>query len=141
MNTRETLQSIGERYNIQALYVFGSRAAEVAAFLRGEGPSPSHSVATSDVDVGVRPVRHLSAQERVRLMLELEDLLGGARVDLVILPEAPASLAAEIVAGELVYTTGPGEAAEYELYCLRRAGDQAFLERERRRMILTGGGR
>jgi hypothetical protein len=58
-------------------------------------PVPSQHLG-ADLDVGVRPVlgRRLSAQDRVRLMIELEDLLDVKRVDLVILPEADPFLAA-----------------------------------------------
>ncbi len=70
--------------------------------------------------------------------MALEDLLDVPRVDLVILPEAPPFLALDIVQGELLCATDPVAEAEYQLYVLRRAGDLAPFERERRRMILAG---
>ena len=79
------------------------------------------------------PVSRLgpSVQDRVRLSIELEDLLGVNRVDLVVLPEADPFLALDIIRGELLYCEDEDAQAEDELYVLRRAGDLAPLERER----------
>jgi len=71
-------------------------------------------------------------------MVALEDLLDVDRVDLVVLPEASPYLALDIVCGELLCATDLDAEAEYQLYVLRRAGDLAPWERERRRMLLTG---
>ena len=94
----------------------------------------------SDVDIGVepKPGRYLNAKERVRLAIELEDVLDVNRVDLVILSEADPFLALEIIRGELLYCADADAQAEYELYVLRRAGDLAFYARERWQQILTG---
>lgn len=126
------------RYGIEALYVFGSRASEIACLIRS-GQRVSEET-TSDVDIGVlpRPGVPLDAHMKVRLMAELEDLLGVGRVDLVSLPETSAFLAVDIVRGELVYEADPVRSAEYELYVLRRAGDLAPFERERIHHILAG---
>ena len=129
---------IGSRYDIVALYAFGSRARTIAGKVRGEVISPKDS--DSDVDIGVepKPGRYLYAKERVRLAIELEDVLNANRVDLVILGEADPFLALEIVRGELLYCADADAQAEYELYVLRRAGDLAFYARERWQQILTG---
>ena len=86
----------------------------------------------SDVDIGVLPRRHhrLSAAQRVRLMQELEALFAVARVDLIVLPEATAVLAADVVRGELLASTDLDAEAEAQLYYLRRAADLAPLLRE-----------
>lgn len=130
------LRFIGSRYEIAAFYAFGSRAREIAGRIRGEVPSPKDS--DSDVDIGVQPKagRYLNAKERVRLAIELEDVLDVNRVDLVILSEADPFLALEIVRGELLYCADADAQAEYELYVLRRAGDLAFYARERWQQIL-----
>ncbi|MGQ9646973.1 MAG: nucleotidyltransferase domain-containing protein [Thermodesulfobacteriota bacterium] len=132
------LRLIGNRYEIVALYAFGSRAREIAGKVHGKEifPRDPHS----DVDIGaqLRPGRHLSAKERVRLAIDLEDLLNVNRVDLVILSDADAFLALEIIRGELLYCADADAQAEYELYVLRRAGDLAFYARERWRKILMG---
>ena len=96
---------------------------------------------SSDVDIGVLPVygRTLTARDRVRLTIALEDALHIDRVDLVILPEADPFLAANIIRGERLYARDEVEADEYDLYVLRRAGDLASLERERMALILGEG--
>ncbi len=79
------------------LYVFGSRAGQVWAWMRGELPALLPGPA--DVDVGVRPIprSRFSVDEKVRPAVALEDLRGVARVDLVSLPEVDPSLAANII--------------------------------------------
>ncbi|RMF35424.1 MAG: nucleotidyltransferase domain-containing protein [Chloroflexi bacterium] len=135
---RARLCELARQYDLVALYAFGSRAVEVAARVAGEPREPTSPA--SDVDIGVLPKRgrRLTAQERVRLMVALEDLLDVDRVDLVVLPEASPYLALDIVCGELLCATDPDAEAEYQLYVLRQAGDLAPWERERRRMLLTG---
>lgn len=134
----QRLRDLARQYGLIAIYGFGSRAEEVAA--RVAGRAVEFSRPASDVDIGVLPApgRRLTAAERADLAVALEDLLGVARVDLVILPEAPPFLALDIVRGQLLCATDPDAEAEYQLYVLRRAGDLAPFERERRRMILAG---
>jgi hypothetical protein len=69
----------------------------------------------------------------------LEEFFNVQRVDLVILPEVDAFLAANIIRGERIYAEDSYVADEYELFVLRRAGDLAELERERMAMILQEG--
>jgi predicted nucleotidyltransferase len=137
----EELSSLLPRFGLVALYVFGSRAAEIAARVRGE--SPAAEQAESDVDVGAQPEsgRRLTAAEKVELALALEDLLGANRVDLVVTAEAPAFLALDVVCGELIACTDLDAQAEYELFVLRRAGDLAPFEYERRELVLKEGAR
>jgi len=133
-----TLRSIATHYEIVALYAFGSRAGEMSEKVCGKDTYPRDP--HSDVDIGVqlKPNRHLSAKERVRLTIELEDALDVTHVDLVILRDADPFLALEIVRGELLYCADEDAQAEYELYVLRRAGDLAFYARERWQRILMG---
>lgn len=83
----------------------------------------------SDIDLGVQPLRDrlLAAEDRVHMVQRLETLLGVDRVDLVILPEANAFLAADVVRGELLLATDLDAEAELQLYHLRRAADLAPL--------------
>lgn len=138
--TPHTLARLAEQYRQVAVYAFGSRAAEMAARAQGlahhPGPGTEPGAAQgveSDVDIGVLPRsgHRLGPRDRVRLVQALEDALGVARVDLVVLPEARPFLAADIVSGELLAVTDPDAEAEYQLYVLRRAGDLAPFERER----------
>lgn len=141
----ETLASrlalLADRFGLRDIYVFGSRAREVAA--RVEGEEGSGGASTSDVDIAVEPLPGavLEAQGRVRLSLELEDLLGASRVDLVVLSEARPFLALDVVRGMLLYTSDPLTQAEQELYILRRAGDLLPFQRNRVKEVLTGGAR
>ncbi len=135
------LEAIAGRFGISDIYVFGSRAQEIAGQIRNQRPvSPNTN---ADLDVGVQPIpgRGLSARERVEMSIALEDLFEVPRVDLVLIPEADPFLALDIIRGELIYCGDLDQQAEDELYILRRAGDLAFYEKERRRLILSGGGR
>lgn len=130
------LRDMLRRYGLTAIYVFGSRGTEIAA--RAAGASAGAAVVPpvdrpqSDVDIGVESTRdtRLSAEQRVSIALELESLFAVARVDLVVLSEANAPLAAEVVRGELLACTDPDDEAETQLYYLRRAGDLAPFYRE-----------
>ena len=138
---RACLAELARSHGVQDLYVFGSRAREIAARVRGTG---AHAAALdADVDIGVRPGQgaRFGLDERTRLMQALEDLFGVPRVDLVVLPEVGAFLALAAVSGELLYCEDPTDQAEYELYVLRRAGDLLPFERERRDLILRSGAR
>jgi predicted nucleotidyltransferase len=137
----DEIKAIGVRYCLSAVYVFGSRAREIARRLTGDGVDAAHS--ESDVDIGVRslPGTRLSARDRVRLAADLEDLLGVGRVDLVVLDEVDPFLALEVIRGELLYCADKDAEAEDELLVLRRAGDLAPFARERWKQILTGSGR
>jgi uncharacterized protein len=136
-----TLAALCRSFALDALYAFGSRAAEVASAARDGRPLRPH--AGSDIDIGVLPQTgtRIDAQGRARLTVALETLFSNARVDLVVLPEAPPYLALDIVAGELLVAIDKDRVAEFELFVLRRAGDLAPFERERRRLLIEGYGR
>lgn len=133
------LREICERFGVVSLYVFGSRAKEIAARVTGTGDVASGAPA-SDVDVAVQPAGAAleSPRERVALVNELEELLGVPRVDLVILTEASAFLAVDAVRGELLYCDDLDRQAREELYYFRRAADLAPLQRARLEGILSG---
>ena len=134
---RTQLENICRRYQLDALYVFGSRAEQTARSVRTGAPFDGGG--PSDLDIGVLPqARHrLDAWQRVTLTSELEEAFGGGtRVDLAVLPEASPYLALDIVKGELLCVLDKDQEAEYELFVLRRAGDLAPFERERRRLVL-----
>ena len=135
-NRAEDLARLCNRFKVDIMYVFGSQACEVREWL-DEGRSSLESGQT-DVDVGLKAVRgaRLSVDDKVRMALALEDLLGVSRVDLVYLSDADPFLAANIIRGERLYARDAYGADEYELYVLRRAGDLAPLERERMALIL-----
>jgi predicted nucleotidyltransferase len=130
------LETLAAEHGLLAIYVFGSRAEEVAARLAGSPVAPAHP--ESDVDIGVEPLRgrRLTAQDRVHIVQQLETLLGAGRVDLVILPEANAFLAADVVRGELLQATDLDAEADEQLYYLRRAADLAPLLRQQWREMV-----
>jgi hypothetical protein len=136
--TAAALEAICRHFGVDALYAFGSRARALRAWaLMGEPLDASHP---TDADLAALPApgRHWNAGERVDLTLALEDLLGVPRVDLVVLVEATPFLALEAIKGELLYRADAVREAEFELYVLRRAGDLAGYERERRERLLAG---
>ena len=134
MDRLELLAQLCRQFEVDILYSFGSRSAEVRDWL--SGLRTALPAGPADVDIGVRPARSFSVDDKVRLALALEDCLGVTRVDLVVLSEADPFLAANIIRGERLYARDNYLADEYDLYVLRRAGDLAPLERERIALIL-----
>jgi predicted nucleotidyltransferase len=134
----ERLAELARAYRLDDIYAFGSRAAEIAAVVRENKALKRTS--SSDVDIGVRPKQgpRLSTRDVVNLTLELENLFGTSRVDLVLLPDSEPFLALDIIKGELLYTEDPLDQAYFELFVLRRAGDLLPFKRERIDMILRG---
>ncbi len=141
MNTMNDLQhdlaELCRSCRVASLYVFGSRASEIAARVRG-GEAPA--ISTSDVDVAVypQPGELAAPRRRIELTQALESLLGVNRVDLVLLPEADPFLAADAVRGELLYCDDADRQAREELFILARAGDLAPFQRARLEGILSG---
>jgi predicted nucleotidyltransferase len=134
MRRRQTVGRIAKKYDLQIMYAFGSRAQQAEPFLSGLlRRLPGQP---SDLDLGVKPARRLTVEEKVEIALALEGLFGVSRVDLVILPEASVFLAAEIVKGALLYAKDPNYEAEYQLYILRQEAELLPFERRRLRMIL-----
>lgn len=74
-------------FDVATLYAFGSRGREALDWLHGRVGAMSGE---SDVDVGVRPVsgQVWTLDEKVKMAIAFEHLLGCGRVDLVALPEA-----------------------------------------------------
>jgi predicted nucleotidyltransferase len=107
---------------ILGLYLFGSRA-------RGDATEQS------DVDVGVLFRQAASLRDVLLLGDALERRLR-LPVDLVDAGHASAFLALDIIRGERVACADPDRCDEFELYVMRRAGDLAPFERERRRLLL-----
>jgi hypothetical protein len=92
---------------------------------------------SADIDIGALPEqgKRLSIREKSLIAIELEEIFQADRVDLVVLPEADAFLAANIIRGERLYCRDTYAADEHELYALRRAADLAPLEGERLALI------
>ena len=139
MNDLSTaLNELCRRFGVASLYLFGSRAEEIAARVAGQMPVPGP--AGSDLDVAVQPAPEAFrlVDERVGLMQALEELFEVPRVDLVILPQASPFLAADAIRGELLFCDDEDRQAREELYYLRRAADLAPFQRERLDGLLSG---
>jgi uncharacterized protein len=135
MNTRlQKIEQICKRYQLKALYVFGSRSADMLRAIKDEQYQPAPS--QSDLDIGVLSHSPFSIENKINLTFELANLFGLPDIDLFILQEADAFLAANIIRGERIFAEDSYLADEYELFVLRRAGDLAELERQRMAMIL-----
>jgi predicted nucleotidyltransferase len=132
----EGLAALAERYDVNAVYFFGSRAKEMTSRLRGGQAVVEHP--RSDVDVGVtfRGGAHPDLRGMIRLGMSLEDLLDVDRVDVVDVWRCDPFLAVEIVQGERAYCRDEDQEAETELYVLARAGDLLPFQRERIQRIL-----
>jgi predicted nucleotidyltransferase len=138
MNTRsQKIEQLCKKYQVKALYVFGSRSTEALHAFQDDTYKLKQS--QSDLDIGILSQASFSLDNKVSLALELEELFNVSRVDLVVLQEADAFLAANIIRGERLYAKDSYLADEYDLFVLRRAGDLAALERERMAMILQEG--
>ncbi len=129
------ITTLAQQFGFVALYSFGSRALEAKRCI--EDGIPLDRVNPADLDLGVQYRRDLRPpiEDTIRLALALEEA-AGLRVDLVNACAADHNLSLAVIRGELLYCNDPGEQAEFELYVLRRAGDLAPFERERRRMLL-----
>lgn len=133
-NVKEEIRDIALHYGLQIIYAFGSRAKE--ALDLAEGRIEQFSSKPSDLDIGIKPEKFLTVEEKVKIAILFEDLFNVSRVDLIVLPEAPVFLALEIVTGEILYTDNSTYEAEYQLYIMRMASDLLPYERMKQRMIM-----
>ena len=131
---RVALEAVCRHFQLHILYAFGGRGREALGWLHGSALSPG----PSDLDIGVKPAELLDVRRKVELAIDLEDLFGVNRVDLVVLPEADPFLAVNVIHGERLFADDSYLADEYDLYVLRRAADLLPFERERQRRILEG---
>ncbi len=131
---KERIGQIAAKYGVQIIYAFGSRAKEAREVVQGRIERLSSTL--SDLDIGVKPERPLTVEEKVEIAIFFEEHLYLPRVDVVILPEAPVSLALEIVLGEILYAKDSTYEAEYPLYIMRMAADLLPHERAKQKMIL-----
>jgi len=141
LDRKEKLYQIANKFSLDIIYAFGSRATEAAEHIRNE-ELEIYPSAFSDVDIGVQPSKKkkFSIKDKVDLTLALEEFFSVGRVDLVIILEADPFLAANIIRGERIYCRDEYKADEYDLYILRRAGDLVPLERERIALIMGKNG-
>lgn len=86
MDHNSEITRICRKFGVADLYVFGSRAAEIAALARNEPPQETQP--ESDAYIGILPEQPepWPPEKTADLAAELEDLLDIPRVDLVFLP-------------------------------------------------------
>jgi predicted nucleotidyltransferase len=128
------IKGLASVYDLQIIYAFGSRASEARDFTAGT--IGRLSPGSSDLDIGVTSARRLTVQEKVEIAVFFEDLFGVPRTDVVVISEAPVSLAFRIVTGELLFAQDPTYEAEYQLYIMRMAADLAPYEKEMTRLTI-----
>lgn len=131
---KKEIKNIASQYGLQIIYAFGSRAKEALDLV--EGRIERFSNKPSDLDIGLKPEKPLTVEEKVKIAIFFEDLFEVARVDLIVLPEAPIFLALEIVTGEILYMQDSTYEAEYQLYIMRQAGDLLPYEQMKQRRIM-----
>jgi len=131
---KDQIVRIANRYHLQIIYAFGSRAKDALDLI--EGRIDCLPPTSSDLDIGVKPEKPLTIEEKVEIAICFEDLFNVPRVDVVVIPEAPVFLALEIVIGEILYKQNATYEAEYQLYIMRRAAELLPYERIRQEMIL-----
>ena len=131
---KEEIRNIASQYSLQIIYAFGSRAKEALDLVKDR---IEHLPSTpADLDIGVKPTKPLTVEEKVKIAIFFEDLFDVPRVDLVVLPDAPIFLALEIVTGEILYMHDSTYEAEYQLYVMRMAADLLPYERMKQEMIM-----
>lgn len=107
-------------------YLFGSRA-------RGD------STPASDYDIALLVDRPLPHGEKYRWAYELSRVLGGQKVDLLILNTAPVELQYRVIAeGCRLYERDAAVRVEFEAKVLGRYGDILPMLRQQRRDLLRG---
>jgi len=107
---------------VQAAYLFGSAL---------------HRADPRDLDLAVLGEKRFALPDLERIGLACEVALR-RRVEVVDLRAAAPFFAVEVLRGQRFFLRRGAEVAvdEFELYLMRRAGDLAPVERERRRMLL-----
>jgi predicted nucleotidyltransferase len=137
INICATLSKLCQRYGVEIMYAFGSRAGEVKGAVDASVEVAESGPSDADIAVKTSPGRKLSIREKVELAINLEDLLGVGKVDLILISEADPFVAVNIIRGERLYCVDERGADEYDLYVLRRAGDLAHFERRRIERVLN----
>jgi len=134
MKYKKEIESLADKYHLQLIYAFGSRAKEISQIIHHN----EHQTAkdSSDLDIGIKPEKSLNVQEKVKIAIFFEDLFDVPKVDVVGIPEAPITLALEIVQGELLYASDENFEAEYQLFIMSKAADLMPFERMKQKSIM-----
>jgi predicted nucleotidyltransferase len=128
------IEKLAQKYGLEIVYAFGSRAKEIRRVV--EGKQRNFSRSKSDIDIGIKPKKNLAVKEKAEIGVFFEDLFGVHRTDVVAIPDAPTPLAFAIVTGELLYAEDEKEEAEYQLMIMRTMADLQPHLAMRRKMAL-----
>lgn len=120
---RRIIEVLARHPEIVGAYLFGSRA-------HGD------ETEASDLDLAVLCDTAMELERLIELQDELESA-SDQSVDLIDLAGASAFLALDVIRGERIFERDGRRLDEFDLYVLRRAGDLAPFERERRRALLA----
>lgn len=131
---KSKIKYLAEKYQLQLVYAFGSRAKESLNIM--EGKKYKVIEPKSDLDIGIKAKRPLEINKKVDVAIYLEDLFDMPAVDVISIPEAPVFLALEIVQGELLYADNEIHEAEYQLYIMRQAAELMHYERQKKALVL-----
>lgn len=114
--------------DISLAYLFGSRVSGRVGKL-------------SDFDIAVLLREGFTSDFKYKLASEIGRLLNAARVDLVILNEAPIELRYNVIAtGKLIYERDRAERVEFETTTLSRYFDLLPVLRQQRIEVISGDG-
>jgi predicted nucleotidyltransferase len=125
------LEATCREHGLLAVYLFGSRADDGLAVLRGAAVAREGS----DLDVGVVFTHGVDVGRLPVLQIALEDIFEPLRVDLVPLQRVDALFQFSAVDGHRVAVTDTTRADLFELYVMRRAAEALPFERERERLL------
>lgn len=131
---QKKINRIAEKYHIQVIYAFGSRAKEINLLIQGKKRTLPRS--HSDLDIGIKTGHPLNVKDKADIAVFFEDLFEMPQVDVVVISEAPIPLAYEIVTGELIFARDETDEAEYQLLIMRMMADILPHLRSRRKMVL-----
>ncbi len=76
---KDQIAEFAKTYRLQMIYAFGSRAKEVLDLM--EGRINILSSTPSDLDIGIKPEKPLTVEEKVEIAIFFEDLLNHFRSD------------------------------------------------------------
>jgi predicted nucleotidyltransferase len=123
----DALDRICHRFDLLAVYLFGSRADDGVRMLAGESVDPEGS----DIDIGIVFSRHdFDVAALADLQVVFEDLFAPLRVDLVPLQRVDALFQFRAIDGHRIAAPDSTRADFHELVIMRRAAALLPIQRQ-----------
>ena len=85
MKYKKEIESLADKYHLQLIYAFGSRAKEIFHIIHQNEQQTAAD--NSDLDIGIKSEKSLNVQEKVKITIFFEDLFDVPKVDVVEIPE------------------------------------------------------